>query len=120
MSAYVPDPVWAMASSFIETHYMLVHGGCPGSSSLPIRQTFALKLDISWNTSQPIVQRLTDGSASYNFASTLSSDNRTWFMISGSIPYKFYTGNATWSQLPTSTFFTNSGGLGAATDPVSG
>ncbi|KAF9286091.1 hypothetical protein BGZ68_003252 [Mortierella alpina] len=113
------DPLWGMASTFVETQYMLIHGGASGNSP-PVGSTFALKLNTNWNTSQPDMEQLFSDFQGYNLASTLSSDNKTWFMIANSTPHKFFTGNGTWLTGNSSTSFTNKGGLGAATDPATG
>ncbi|KAF9947721.1 hypothetical protein BGZ72_010343, partial [Mortierella alpina] len=118
--AYDPTVVWGMASNFIEGRFMLVHGGTSSSSSPSVWQTFKLNLDTNWNTSQPDVVQLRDGSRGHNFASTLSSDNKIWFMVANSAPHKFYIGNGTWNDFEFSQPLTNKTGLRAATDPASG
>ncbi|KAF9986824.1 hypothetical protein BGZ75_001371 [Mortierella antarctica] len=114
------DPLWGMASTFIETQFMLVHGGSPGSNVPPVGRTFALKLDTNWNTSQPDIEALRDDFQGFNIASALSSDNKTWLIMANAIPHKFRIDNGTWSQDPSYPSFTAKGGLGAATDPETG
>ncbi|CAO3566137.1 unnamed protein product [Mortierella alpina] len=114
------DPLWGMASAFIESQIMLVHGGKAGQTLPPVGQTFAVGLNTYWNTSQPDLTQLRDGFPGFNLASTLSSDNKTWFMMANTTPRKFYTGNGTWSEDRSSTSYTGRGGLGVATDPTTG
>ncbi|CAO3566135.1 unnamed protein product [Mortierella alpina] len=119
-SAYAPDPVWGMASTSLENQFMLVHGGVPKQSASCVGTTFALRLNTSWNTSQPDIVQLLDGFPGNTFASALSSDNRTWFVVANSTPHKFHIGNGTWTDLEYLSTLTNETGLRAATDPVSG
>ncbi|KAF9938451.1 hypothetical protein BGZ67_000174 [Mortierella alpina] len=123
MGAYAPVSVWGMASTSIagpEGQLMLVHGGTPGQGVSPVRTTFALRLYTSWNTSQPDMEQTYDNFPGYNFASALSSDNKTWFMIANATPYKFNIDSATWTDFKFSLPLTNKTGLRASTDPVSG
>ncbi|KAF9947722.1 hypothetical protein BGZ72_010344 [Mortierella alpina] len=66
------------------------------------------------------MEHLYGGFPGHNFASTLSSDNKTWFMVANSAPHKFYIGNGTWNDFEFSQPLTNKTGLRAATDPASG
>ncbi|CAO3566136.1 unnamed protein product [Mortierella alpina] len=120
-SAYVPLVVAGMASTFIEGQLMLIHGGTTTlGRERPIQQTFVLNLRTTWNTSQPDITHLYDAFADYNFASALSSDFKTWFMLSNSTIHKFDLASAGWSDFAPSQYLSNKSGLRAATDSVTG
>ncbi|KAF9569224.1 hypothetical protein EC968_002632 [Mortierella alpina] len=119
MSAYAPNPVWGMAATSVDG-YMLVHGGASHQNAPSVGTTFALRLGTSWNTSQPDIEQLYDDFPGYDIANTLSSDNKTWFLIANSTLHKFHVVNATWTQLTFSPSLTNKKGVRATTDPGSG
>ncbi|KAF9569223.1 hypothetical protein EC968_002631 [Mortierella alpina] len=99
---------------------MLVHGGMPNNGHNSVGRTFAINLTTNWNTSLPDITALRDDFQGYNIASALSSDNKTWFMMANANQHRFHIGNGTWSRDPSSSIFTERGGLGAATNPETG
>ncbi|KAF8941406.1 hypothetical protein EDD21DRAFT_349483 [Dissophora ornata] len=94
-------------------------GGITQNLTYPT-QAFKIDLSISWNASNPVIQRLPDGPSCAFSPSTLSSDGQSWFVVSNDTAYTYSIESATWNQTLSFNSTDDFTGSSAVTDPGTG
>ncbi|KAF9102840.1 hypothetical protein BGX27_010842 [Mortierella sp. AM989] len=84
------------SSAFIENKALYILGGKAKNPAQP-SETFMIDLSVSWNTSSPVIKQLESGPIGSSMPSALSSDGKSWFVLSNNAGYLYDTESNTWT-----------------------
>ncbi|KAF9362443.1 hypothetical protein BGX34_006172 [Mortierella sp. NVP85] len=117
-----PEYTHSANSAFEEGVAFYIHGGMPSydhKDDVPLTQTFAIDLSVSWPANKPVFKQLPDGPSTSGPASTLSADRKTWFIVYAGTAYTFSFQSNKWEPVLPGTSF-NDERIFAVTDPETG
>ncbi|KAF9362479.1 hypothetical protein BGX34_006135 [Mortierella sp. NVP85] len=89
------------------------------SDSIPRTQVFAIDLSVSWNTSNPIFNKLPDSPPIFYGPSAISADRKQWVVFDNTTAYTYNLDTAKWSTLFQTTDLIGGDDI-AVTDPETG
>ncbi|KAF9956436.1 hypothetical protein BGZ65_002725, partial [Modicella reniformis] len=116
-----PSYTYFASSAYEEGEAFYIHGGSVSyRDDVPLTQTIAVDLSVSWPVNNPVHKRLPDGPIGIGFASTLSADKITWFIVTNGTAYTYSFQSARWDPVLPGIPFSRDLGMHAVTDPDTG
>ncbi|KAK3827790.1 MAG: hypothetical protein J3Q66DRAFT_321093 [Benniella sp.] len=99
--AFKPLGLSRPTSSYIDRQRMFFAAGEPSyySDSIPRTQAFAIDLSVSWNTSNPVFNKLPDSPPLFYGPSAMSADGKQWVVFDNTTAYTYNLDTAKWSTL---------------------
>ncbi|KAF9348308.1 hypothetical protein BGX34_002558 [Mortierella sp. NVP85] len=113
-----PAPGSGSCSGFVEGQGLYVTNSYGPANNLTT-QAFMIDLSVSWNTSNPVYQKLPGGPKIEDVACTMAN-NDSLFILADSIGYVYNVTSNVWSVFQNSNFDSNAGWKAVTSDPVSG
>ncbi|KAF9201934.1 hypothetical protein BGZ49_007865 [Haplosporangium sp. Z 27] len=125
VQSYQPLVTYAASSAFVEGQAIYILGGlgvanATSTSSNFIQQSFMIDLSQSWNTTNPVYKKLSNGPTATAYSVALSPNGQDLIVFANGTAFTYDLKSNTWSLIYTNSYISRTNGLSAVTDPKAG